>query len=34
MYKFLDYWFRDLLNFDFLERDLGIVSPTHFVYDF
>ena len=34
MHKFLDYWFRDLLNFDFLERDLGIVSPTHFVYDF
>ena len=21
-------------NFDFLERALGIVSPTHFVYDF
>ena len=21
-------------NFDFLEKDLGIVSPPHFVYDF
>ena len=23
-----------MLNFDFLEKGLGIVSPTHFVYDF
>ena len=23
-----------MLNFDFLEIDLGIVSPPHFVYDF
>ena len=29
-----DYWFRDMLNFDFLEKGLGIVSPPHFVYDF
>ena len=21
-------------NFEFLEKGLGIVSPTHFVYDF
>ena len=26
--------FRDMLNFDFLEKGLGIVSPPHFVYDF
>ena len=25
---------RDMLNFDFLERGLGIASPSHFVYDF
>ena len=23
-----------MLNFDFLEKGLGIVSPAHFVYDF
>ena len=23
-----------MLNFDFLDKDLGIVSPSHFVYDF
>ena len=23
-----------MLNFDFLEESLEIVSPTHFVYDF
>ena len=23
-----------ILNFDFLEKDLGIVSPPHFVYNF
>ena len=23
-----------MLNFDFREKDLGIVSPSHFVYDF
>ena len=23
-----------MLNFDFLDRGLGIVSPAHFVYDF
>ena len=23
-----------MLNFDFLEKDLRIVSPPHFVYDF
>ena len=23
-----------MLNFDFLDKDLGIVSPAHFVYDF
>ena len=23
-----------MLNFEFLEKGLGIVSPTHFLYDF
>ena len=23
-----------MLNYDFLEKDLGIASPPHFVYDF
>ena len=30
----LDYWSRNMLNFDFLEKDLGIVSPPYFMYDF
>ena len=34
LYKTLDYWPRDILNFDFLEKALGTVSPPHFVYDF
>ena len=25
---------RDMLNFDFLEKVLGLVPPTYFVYDF
>ena len=25
---------RDMLNFDFLDKGLGIVSSAHFVYDF
>ena len=33
-YKTLNYWSRGVLNFDFLEKDLGKVSPPHFVYDF
>ena len=32
--KTLDYWFRDMLNFDFSEKGLGLVSPPHFVYHF
>ena len=34
IYKTLEYWFRDILNFDVLEKGLGIVSPRHFLYDF
>ena len=34
LYKTLDYWSRDILIFYFLEKDLGIVSPPYFVYDF
>ena len=37
LYKTLDYWYYwsgDMLNFDFSEKGLEIVSPPHFVYDF
>ena len=34
LYRTLDYWSRDLLDFDFLEKVLGIFSPPHFVYGF
>ena len=30
----LDFRSRDMLNIDFLEKGVGIVSPPHFVYDF
>ena len=29
-----DYWSRDMLNFNFSEKGLGLVSPPHFVYGF
>ena len=32
--KTLDYCSRNMLNFDFLEEDLGIVFSLHFVYGF
>ena len=34
MCKSLDCWSIDMLNFDFLEKNLGIVSPSYFVFDF
>ena len=34
LYKTLDYSSRDMLNFNFLEKGLGIVSPPNFVHDF
>ena len=34
LYRTLDSWSRDVPNFDFLEKGLGIASPPHFVYDF
>ena len=34
LFKTFLYWSRDMLNFDFLDKGLGIVSPAHFVYDF
>ena len=34
MYNSLDYWSRDILNFDILEKSLGIVFLPHFMYDF
>ena len=32
--KTLYYWSRYMLNFDFLDKGLGIVPPAPFVYDF
>ena len=34
LYKTLDYWSIDMLNFDFLEKGLGIVAPPYFVNNF
>ena len=34
LYKTLDYCSPDTLNFDFLEKGLEIVSPSHFMYGF
>ena len=34
LFKTLHYWSRDMLNFNFLDKGLGIVSPAHFVYHF
>ena len=34
LYETLDYWPRDMFNFDFLGRHAGIVSPPHFKNDF
>ena len=34
LYKTFRYWSRDMLNFDFLKKGLGIVSPPGFVYDY
>ena len=33
-YKTLDYWSRDMLNFNFSENVAGLVSPSHFVHYF
>ena len=32
-FKNTSYWSRDMLNFQFLEEGLGIVSPPHFVFN-
>ena len=34
LYQALDYWSKDMLNFNFLEKGLGMFSPPHFVYGF
>ena len=34
LYKTLDYWSRDMLNFNFPENSLGQIPQPHFVYDF
>ena len=34
LYETSDCWSRDMLNFDFLKKSLGLVSPRDFVHDF
>ena len=34
LYKTLDYWFRDMLNFDFRRKGLEIVFPPRLANDF
>ena len=34
MYTILHYQSREMLKFDFLDKDLGIVLLPHLVYDF
>ena len=34
MYKTLDYWSWGMLNFDLLEKGLGVGPAPHFTYDF
>ena len=34
LYETSDYWFRDMLNFDFLKKSLGLASSPHFLHDF
>ena len=34
LHKTLDYWSKNMINFDFLEKVLGIVSPPHCVWFF
>ena len=34
LYKTLDYWSRDMLNFNFWKKHMGLVFPSHSVYDF
>ena len=34
MDKIFDYWSTDMLNFNFPEKGLELVSPPNFVHDF
>ena len=34
LHKSLEHWSRNILSFDFLEKNPGEVSPPHFVWDF
>ena len=34
LYKILDYWIKNMLNFNFLKKGLGLVFPPYSVYDF
>ena len=31
LYKTLDYWSRNMLNFDILEKSLGLISPSRMI---
>ena len=33
LYKTLNYWSRDMLNLNFSEKGLGLISTLHFVYN-
>ena len=33
LYKTLKYWSRDMLNLNFSEKGLGLISTLHFVYN-
>ena len=33
LYKTFDYWSRDMLKSEFLEKDLELISPPHFMCD-
>ena len=34
LFKTLHYWSRNMLNFEFLDKGLGMVSSVYFVYNF
>ena len=34
LYKTLDHWSRDMVNFNFSEKGLGLVCPQNFVDNF
>ena len=34
LFETLHYWSRNILNFEFLDKGLGMVSPVHFAHNF